>query len=51
MSDGTNSTDNLRPEVPDLSEEPTIATGLDVGSDTSEYPYAGDDPALAVDQE
>ena len=49
MSDGTNSTEDVRPEAADLSEEPTIVSELDVGSDTSEYPFAGDDAALGFD--
>ena len=49
MSDGTHSTEDIRPEAVDVSEEPTIVSELDVGSDTSEYPFAGDEAAFGLD--
>jgi hypothetical protein len=51
MSDATNSTEDVRPETTDMSEEPTIAAGLhaDSDSDTATYPFAGDDAAFQFD--
>lgn len=49
MSDGTHSNEEIRPEAVDVSEEPTIVSEIDVGSDTSEYPFAGDEAAFGLD--
>ena len=38
MSDGTHTTEDVWPEPADVSEEPTVASGLHADAHTSEYP-------------
>jgi hypothetical protein len=47
MSDGTHATEDLWPEPADLSEQPTVASGLHADHATSEYPtFAGEHVAV-----
>jgi endonuclease YncB( thermonuclease family) len=52
MSDSTHITEDVWPEPADLSEEPTIASGLHIDSTpTSEYPAFTSEPQLTEDTE